>query len=44
MFKKGVILSFLVILFLWEKDQYKGFSGYFLKYMLIWEKVIVIVF
>ena len=34
----GVILSFVVILFLWERGQNKGFSGYWLKDMLIWEK------
>ena len=40
----GVILSFVVILFLWERGQYKGFSGYWLKDMLIWEKGLVFVF
>jgi hypothetical protein len=41
-FKMGV--SFVVILFLWERGQYKGFSGYWLKKMLIWEKVFVFAF
>jgi hypothetical protein len=27
-FKIGVILSFVVILFFWERGQNKGFSGY----------------
>ena len=40
----GVILSFVVILFLWERGQNKGFSGYWLKDMLIWEKGFVFVF
>ena len=43
-FKMGVILSFVVILFLWERGQNKGFSGYWLKDMLIWEKGFVFVF
>ena len=34
-FKMGVILSFVSILLLWERGQYKGFSGYWLKDMLI---------
>jgi hypothetical protein len=34
----GVILSFVVILFFWEIGQNKGFSGYCLKDMLMWEK------
>jgi hypothetical protein len=34
-----MILSFVVIvLFLWERGQAKGFSHYWLKDMLIWEK------
>ena len=40
----GVILSFVVILFLWERGQNKGFSGYWLKDMLIWEKGFVFAF
>jgi hypothetical protein len=40
----GVILSFVAILFLWEKGQYKGFSGYWLKVMLVWEKGFVFAF
>ena len=36
----GLILSFLVISFFWERGQYKGFSCYW----LIWEKGIVFVF
>jgi hypothetical protein len=39
-----VILSFVVILLLWEKGQYKGFSGYWLKDKLIWGKGFVFVF
>jgi hypothetical protein len=39
----GMILSFVVILFLWERSQNKGFSGYWLKDMLIWEKCFVFV-
>jgi hypothetical protein len=35
----GVILSFVVILLLWEKGQNKGFSGYCFKDMLIWNIV-----
>jgi hypothetical protein len=34
----GVNLSFVVVLLLWERGQNKGFSGYWLKDMLIWEK------
>jgi hypothetical protein len=34
----GVVLSFVVILFLWERGHYKGVSGYRLKDMMIWEK------
>jgi hypothetical protein len=40
----GVILSFVVILFLWGKGQNKGFSGYWLKDMLILEKDFVCIF
>jgi hypothetical protein len=40
----GMILSFVIILFLWEKCQYKDFSGYWLKDMLIWEKSFVFAF
>jgi hypothetical protein len=40
----GVILSFVVILFLWERGQYKGFSGYWLKDMPIREKGFVFAF
>ena len=40
----GVILSFVVISFLWEKGQSKRFSGYWLKDMLIWKKGFGIVF
>ena len=40
----GVILSFVVILFLWERGLNKGFYGYWLKDMLIWEKGFVFVF
>jgi hypothetical protein len=40
----GVILSFVVILFLWERGQNKCFSGYRLKDMLIWETGFVFVF
>ena len=40
----GVMLSFVVILFLWERDRNKGFSGYWLKGMLIWEKGFVFAF
>jgi hypothetical protein len=40
----GVILSFVVILFLWERGQNKGFSGYWLKNMLIWEAGFVFMF
>jgi hypothetical protein len=40
----GVILSFVVVLFLWERGQNKGLSGYWLKDMPIWEKVFVFVF
>jgi hypothetical protein len=40
----GVMSSFMVILFLWERGQNKGFSGYGLKDMLIWEKGFVFVF
>ena len=36
--------DFVVILFLWERDQYKGFSDYWLKDMLIWEKGFVFAF
>jgi hypothetical protein len=43
-FKMGVILSFVVILFLWERGQYNSFSGYWLKDMLIWKKGFVFVF
>ena len=43
-FKMHVILSFVVILILWERGQNKGFSGYWLKDMLILEKCFVIVF
>jgi hypothetical protein len=39
-----VILSFVVILFLWERGQNEGFSGYWPKNMLIWEKGFVFVF
>jgi hypothetical protein len=38
------MLSFVVILFLWERGQNDGFSGYRLKDMLIWEKGFVFVF
>jgi hypothetical protein len=34
----GVILSFVAILFLWEKGKYKFFSGFWLKDMLTLEK------
>ena len=34
----GVMLSFLVILFLWERGQNEGFSDYWLKDILIWKK------
>jgi hypothetical protein len=40
----SVILSFVVILFLWERGINKGFYGYWLKDMLIWEKGFVFVF
>jgi hypothetical protein len=40
----GVILSFVVILFLWEKGQDKGFSGYLLKDMLFWKRGSTFVF
>jgi hypothetical protein len=40
----GVMLSFVVMLFFWERGQNKGFSGYCLKDMLIWEKVFVFAF
>jgi hypothetical protein len=40
----GVILSFVSILLLWERGQYKGFSGYWLKDMLIWEEGFVFEF
>jgi hypothetical protein len=39
-----MILSFVVILFLWERGQNKSFSGYWLKGMLIWEKGFVFAF
>jgi hypothetical protein len=40
----GLILSFVVILlFLWERGQAKSFSSYWLKDIVIWEKVFVIV-
>jgi hypothetical protein len=42
-FKMGAILSFVVILFLWERGLNKGFYGYWLKDMLIWEKGFVFV-
>ena len=32
------LLSFVVILFLWERGQDEGFAGYYLKDMLIWEE------
>lgn len=38
------VMSFVVILLLWERGRYKGFSGYWLKDMLIWEKGLVFVF
>jgi hypothetical protein len=37
-FKTGVILSFVDILFLCERGLNKEFSDYWLKDMLIWEK------
>jgi hypothetical protein len=40
----GVILSFVVILFLWERRLNKGFSGYWLEDVLVWEKGFVFVF
>jgi hypothetical protein len=40
----GVILRFVVILFLWERSQAKSFSGYWLKDMLLWEKGSTFVF
>lgn len=40
----GVILSFVVILSFWERCQNKGFSGYWLKHKLIWEKGFVFAF
>jgi hypothetical protein len=40
----GVILSFVVILFLWERGLNKGCSDYGLKDMMIWEKGFVFVF
>jgi hypothetical protein len=39
----GVILSFVVIFFFWERGQ-KGVSGYWLKDMLFWEKGCVFAF
>jgi hypothetical protein len=39
-----VMLSFVVILFFWDRGQNKDFSGYWLKDMLIWEKYFVFVF
>ena len=38
------MLSFMVILFLWERGQNEGFSGYWLKDMLILKKGFVFVF
>jgi hypothetical protein len=43
-FKIGVILSFVVIIFCWERCLNKGFSYYWLKDTLIWEKGFVFVF
>ena len=40
----GVILSFVVLLFLWERGLNEGFSDYWLKDMLIWGKSFVFVF
>jgi hypothetical protein len=40
----GVILSFVVTLFPWERSQAKGFSGYWLKDVLLWEKGSTFVF
>jgi hypothetical protein len=40
----GAILSFVDILFLWERGLNKGFSDYWLKDMLIGEKGFVLVF
>jgi hypothetical protein len=40
----GVMLSFVVIVFLWETGQNKGFSGYWIKGMLIWKKDFVFAF
>jgi hypothetical protein len=40
----GMMLSFVDILFLWERGQNKGFSGYWLMDMLIWEKGFAFVF
>jgi hypothetical protein len=43
-FKMGVVFSFVVILFLQERGQCKGYSGYWLKDMLILEKGFVFPF
>jgi hypothetical protein len=40
----GMIRSLVVILFLWERDQYKDISDYWLKDMLILEKGFVFEF
>jgi hypothetical protein len=40
----GVILSFVITLFLCERVQAKGFSGYWLKDMIFWEKGSTFVF
>jgi hypothetical protein len=40
----GVILSFVVTLFLWERGLNKEFSDYWHKDMLIWEKGLVFAF
>ena len=37
-FKTGVILSFVVISFLWERGLNKGFSDYWLKDRIWWNK------
>ena len=43
-FKMGVMLSFVVILFLCKRGLNKAFSNYWLKDMLIWGKGFVFVF
>jgi hypothetical protein len=39
-----MILSFVLIVLLWEREQNKGFSCYWLKDILIWEKDFVFMF